>query len=95
VIQPDSAVIATAQAERGDGSWLGTLRGKCAAGSFLLVATDDGIVRVEPHQGQILLTKEFPDTEPFVDSSCHLFVNQEGLHVIGRQEIRLLKVDSS
>jgi tRNA A-37 threonylcarbamoyl transferase component Bud32 len=47
LVRPDGSVEATAQAEAGDNSWLGHLRGKCAANDFLLAATDDGIVRVE------------------------------------------------
>lgn len=51
VIQPDGSIEATAEAGAGDGSWLGTIRGKAAAGNFLLAPTDDGVVRIEvdPH----------------------------------------------
>lgn len=83
-------VEATARAEQHDGSWLGTLHGKCAAGTFLFAPTDDGIVRVEPQHGQLVQTKMFPDTEPFVDSSCRLFAGQQGMYVVDRHEIRVL-----
>jgi H/ACA ribonucleoprotein complex subunit 3 len=92
IIQPNGKVEATARAELGDGSWLGTLRGKCAVRHFLLAATDDGIVRIEPNNGQIVKTKEFPDTEPFVDASCQLFASQQGLYVVNQRKIHLLKI---
>jgi len=92
VVKADGSVEAVAETQADDGSWLGTLRGKCAAGNFLLAATDDGIIRVEPSSGQIVKTREFPDTEPFVHAGCHLFVGKNGLYVVDRQEIRLLKI---
>jgi hypothetical protein len=92
VVNAAGAVIATAEAIDGDGSWLGTLRGKCAAGNFLLSPTDEGVVRVEPVNGAIVQTKAFPDTEPFVDSGSNLFAGPEGLYVVGKREIRLLKI---
>ena len=85
-------IEATARAERHDGSWLGTLHGKCAAGPFVFAPTDDGIVRVEAQHGQLVQTRMFPDTEPFVDSSCHLFAGQQGMYVVDRHEIRLLTI---
>lgn len=95
VIKKDGSVEARAEAEENDGSWLETLRGKCAVGNFLLVATDEGIVRVEPQNGQVVKTREFPDTAPFVDASCHLFLGGEGLYIVSRKEIRLLKIQTS
>lgn len=92
VVRSDGQIEASAETLEGDGSWLGTLRGKCAAGNFLLAATDDGLVRVECNQGNIVETKRFPDTEPFVDTSCHLFPGKEGLYVVSRNEIRLLQM---
>lgn len=92
VIQPNGEVVATRKTEANDGSWLGTIHGKCAAENFLLAATDDGIVRVEVQQHQLVKTKEFPDTESFVDSSCHLFATQEGLYSVKQQEIMFLKI---
>lgn len=92
VIRSNGSVEAVTQAQEGDGSWLGTLRGKCAAGNFLLAANDDGIVRVEVANGQIAETTKFPDTEPFVDASCHLFPGRDGVYVVSRNEIRLLQM---
>ncbi len=92
VIQSDGAIIATAEAELGNNSWLNSIDGHCAVSNFLLTATDEGIVRVEPHKGQIVITKEFPDTEPFVDASCQLFASGKGLYVVSQQEIKLLQI---
>jgi H/ACA ribonucleoprotein complex subunit 3 len=92
VIKSDGVVGEFAEAKEGDGSWLGSIRGKCAAGKFLLAATDDGIVRVEPSGGTIAVVKEFPDTEPFVDSGCHLYPDSNGLYVVSRKRVKLLKI---
>jgi len=92
VIKPDGMAEAEAQAERGDGSWLSELRGKCAIGKILLAATDDGIVRLEADAGKIIKTKEFPDTEPFVSAESHLFPGQDGLYAVDEKEIKFLKI---
>ena len=73
--------------EDGDGSWLGTLRGKCAVGSFLLSATDEGIVRVEVDGKNLVVTREFPDTKGFVHSGNHIVAGNGGLYAIGANEI--------
>jgi len=91
LIKRDGKVEAFSQAEKDDGSWLGTLRGKCAINDFLLAATDDGIVQVEAASGRLQKTKEQPDTEPFVDASCHLFFGKDGLYVVDRHDITVLK----
>lgn len=91
VIQADGAVVATAQACDDSDHWL-TLTGRCgcAIGNFLLVPTDDGIVRIEIQQGQLLQTKSFPDTEPFVDKTCQLLPASQGLYVVESQVITKL-----
>lgn len=95
-IKSTGEVLATAEATAGDGSWLGALRGKTAAGALLFAATDDGIVRLEVDAsglvGRIKVTREFPDTEPFVNAGCHLFVGPQGLYVVSPREIKLLKI---
>lgn len=92
VIKPDGSIEAIAKSDKGESNWLSNIRGKCAAGSFLLSATDEGIVRVEPDRGQIVQTRDFPDTEPFVNANCHLFPGKGVLYVVDRQEIRTLKI---
>jgi H/ACA ribonucleoprotein complex subunit 3 len=91
VITADGATEALADAEAGDGSWLGTLRGKYAVGRYLFSPTDEGIVRVELRQGQLVQRTRFADSEPFVDSACRLFGAADGVYVVQRQAIWLLK----
>jgi len=81
-----------AEAEEGDGSWLGSIHGKCASANHLFSVTDDGLVRLAADGKAITKTAEFPDTEPFVHSGCSLFPGTGGLYVVDRQEIRLLKI---
>lgn len=87
VIDRLGAVLGSAEAEEGDGSWLGTLRGKCAVGPFLLAATDDGLVRVEVDGKDLVVTKEFLDTKGFVHSGNHIVPGKGGLYAIGANEI--------
>jgi H/ACA ribonucleoprotein complex subunit 3 len=93
VIHRDGSLEASAQAEAGDGSWLGGgLHGHCASGTFLLAATDDGIVRVEMDGQRLMITQAFPDTEPFVNTASRLLAGPDGLYVVGAQEIVRLKI---
>jgi H/ACA ribonucleoprotein complex subunit 3 len=90
LIDLQGQIEASAEAEQDDGSWLGTLGGKSATGHLLFAPTDAGVVRVEAEHGQLVQTRVFPDTEPFVDSGCQLFAGAEGLYVVDHQDIRLL-----
>lgn len=92
LIRPDGNVEASAQAEEGDPSWLGSIRGKCAAGSFLFSATDDGVVRLDVQSGSMQVTAGFPDTEPFVDASSQLFSAKDGLYVVTQKEVIHLSI---
>lgn len=92
VLKDDGTVQAVAEAEEGDGSWLSTIRGKCAAGKYLFGITDEGIVRLEASNGTVVKSAEYPDTEPFVDEGCQLFAGKSGLFVVDRAEIRVLKI---
>lgn len=94
LIKADGTIIATAEAERGENTWLANLRGKYACGNFLLAATDEGIVRLELQNGRIVKTKEFPDTEPFVSANSQLFAAPGGLYVVDRHQITLLQIQS-
>ena len=80
-------LLAAATATAGDGSWLGALRGKCAAGSFLFAATDAGVVRVEHQGGAITTTREYPDTAPFLHSGSRLLVGRRGIYAVGGHTI--------
>ncbi len=92
LIRADGTVEASAEAEAGDASWLAGVRGSCASGRHLFAPTDDGVVRVEAVGGDLQATKAFPDTEPFVDADCRLLAAKDGLFVVGRQQVRLLRV---
>lgn len=92
LMKRDGTIEASAQADQGDGSWLGEIRGKCAAGPYLFSVTDDGIVRLQSGGTTIIKTAEYPDTEPFVHTGCHLHPAKDGLHVVDRSEIRLIKI---
>jgi hypothetical protein len=83
---------ASARAVRGDGSWLGTLRGKCATHGVLLAATDAGVARIEVCAGAIQATRRFDETEPFVDGESGLFVGPRGLYAVGLREIHALQL---
>ena len=80
-------VLGSAETTEGDGSWLSTIRGKSAAGKYLFVATDDGIVRVELSGSTLAVTKEFPETTQFVDSGSTIIVHKGGIAVVKSGEI--------
>jgi hypothetical protein len=92
VVGSDGTVRASAHAEAGDGTWLGTLRGKCAVGEVLFCATDAGLTRVELRQGRLDAVRDFPDTEPFVDTGSQIFMTCSGLSVVRRQNITGLRM---
>lgn len=102
LISRDAAVLAFAEALVGDGSWLGTIRGKLALTladpatkkplPALLAATDDGIVRVEFDGGSLRETHRFTDTEPFVDSHTFLLSAPRGLYAVKSKEVWYLSL---
>ena len=92
VVSVTGTVIASHSAEEGDGSWLETLTGKCAAGSGLFAATDSGIVRVAAQSGTLVQTRLFADTEPYVNAGSNLLAGREGIYVVSAQDIHLLKL---
>ncbi len=92
IIDRKGVVLAQAECEQGDPSWLGTIRGKLAAGDFMMAATDDGLVRIEASGGTLTVTQQYPDTRPFVDSGCHIFASKGGIYVINGGEIHLLTI---
>jgi hypothetical protein len=90
VVSARGAVLASVEGP--EGSWLADLRGACAAGGFLLVPTDEGLVRVEVEGATLRQTRLFPDTEPFVDAGCRLWAGSDGLYVVDRHEVRRLSM---
>jgi hypothetical protein len=87
------ALEATAEADAGEDSWLGALHGRCATGGMLFAATDNGVARVEVRDGTIRKTRDFPDTEPFVDAGCQLFAGKEGMYVVRPRRISVLRMN--
>ncbi len=92
VIRANGDVEATADADYGDGTWLGKIRGSAATGGVLLMPTDDGVVQVKPEGGRIVEAERFPDTEPFVDSDSKLLVGGDGLYVVTPKDITRLVI---
>ncbi len=92
IIKRDGTVEATAEAEAGDGSWLSQFGGGFATGASFYQPTDDGIVKVDIANGAIAAATAFPDTEPFVGAGSKLFPHQDGIAVVDKQEITVLKI---
>jgi hypothetical protein len=92
LLNQSGAVEGTAEAVAGDGSWLGTLHGKCPAGDFLLSPTDEGVVRVEARRGALVKVKEFPDTRGFVNESTALHTGKGGIFAVGIKEVNFLAI---
>lgn len=90
VIRRDGQVEATYETAPADDHWLARLHGNAAAGDFLLVATDDGMVRVGVTGGSLQVMATFPDTAELVDASTRLFVTANGVYAVGRDRIRRL-----
>jgi hypothetical protein len=76
----------------GDGTWLGTLRGKTAVGGRLLCATDGGIVRVDETGGRLDVAREYPETARWVHGGSHLFAGPTELYVITGERIDALRL---
>ena len=92
VLRPTGELVATLVAPKGDFAWLANIHGGSAIASWLFVSTDEGIARVEVQNGQIMITKTFPETEPYVDSGCSLIVSSQGIYVIQSQKILQLQL---
>ena len=92
VLRPNGELVATLAAPKGDRAWLTNIHGGSAIGNWLFVPTDEGIARVEVNNGQIMITKTFPETEPYVDSGCSLIVGSQGIYVIHSQKILQLQL---
>lgn len=96
VIDDTGQILAQAEAVQGDGTWLGEdIRGHLARGEQLFVATDGGIVRIGIDGNGLHVTREYPDTEPFVDSNTQLLPDREGVLAVSRNEIYRLQIRQS
>lgn len=92
VLRDTGELVATLVAPKGDITWLDHFHGCSAISNWLFVPTDEGIVRVEVQNGQIMITKTFPETEPYVDSGCYLIVASQGIYVIHSKNILQLQL---
>lgn len=97
VLDHTGGVIATHETQAGDGSWLSSIRGGCAAtlpGSThsLFVPTDEGIKRIDATPTGLVEARVFTDTEPFVHASSRLFLARGGIVVVKDHEIHLLEM---
>lgn len=91
VIAPTGQVLAQAEV----GEWAATASGPCphwAVEEALFVATDEGIIRAQVEQGQVIVQRRFPETEPFVQTGCQLLAAPQGLYTVGSQMIQLLQL---
>jgi len=85
-------VVAQITADPRTTHWLSNIHGPCAVGNSLLCPTDNGVVKIDLQGSSLVVTKEFPDTEPFCDSGSTLLAGPGGLYVVNPQEILLLKI---
>lgn len=72
----------TAEASVDDPDWMIGLAGACATGHFLLVPTDDGIVRVEVEGGSARATRRFVETAPLCAAADDLVADRDGLVIV-------------
>ena len=92
LVKQTGEIVATEEARSADNRWISSVRFGCAAGNFLFVPTDEGIIRIEPNTGKLIEGKIFPDTEPFVNSNDHLHVLSDGIYVVSNKEITKIKI---
>lgn len=92
VLLSTGELVATLAVQKGDLAWLTNIHGGSAIANWLFVPTDEGIARVEVQNGQIMITKTFSETEPYVDSGCSLIVAPQGIYVIHSQKILQLQL---
>jgi tRNA A-37 threonylcarbamoyl transferase component Bud32 len=78
VVDAQARVLATSVL---DAPWASGVAGACAAGPYLFVPTDDGIVRVEIEAGAIVQTRVFAETAPLVCAADRLSITDGGLLV--------------
>ncbi len=86
--------LGSAEATAGDGSWLGSIRGKAAAGEYLLAPTDSGVVRISQTAAALSVNAEYPDTSRFVDEGTNLFVGKNGLYAVRQDVVWYLTIGS-
>ncbi|WP_246828909.1 hypothetical protein [Synechococcus sp. PCC 7502] len=66
---------------------LSNIHGSYAVGNFLLIATDEGIIKLEPQGRKVIKVKDFLNTEPYIDANCQIFASKQGLYAVSDHEI--------
>jgi H/ACA ribonucleoprotein complex subunit 3 len=85
-------LVGQAESQRGDDSWLSSIRGKCAHKGQLFCPTDEGIVRVEASNGTLVAVKVFADTARFVDGASKLLFCKDGIYIVEASRIWRLRM---
>lgn len=86
-------LAASAKEEQSSSRMLSGIHNKVLGGDKILTATDEGIMLLEADdQKKIREVKIFSDTEPFVNESVEILSGPEGIYVIGKNDIKLLKL---
>ena len=66
--------------------WLAGVGGACAVGSHLFVPTDLGVVRLELDGGELVSTRTFPETAPWLCAGDRLVPGPSALDVLRRHD---------
>jgi len=90
VILASGEVMATSRAPADTIPWMVSARGALAVGQVLLVPTDEGMLRLEVERGQIVASKMFLATEPYIDAASRLLAGPNGVYVAHERTIHLL-----
>ncbi len=92
-------IIASAQCDEGEDSWLGKLTGKCAGAvpsgtggtiDVLFAATENGIVQIGAQKDQLVVPKAYAGTDGLAQPDDNLLFSRDGLYVWNRQTIKVL-----
>ncbi|MDH5532997.1 MAG: hypothetical protein OEX81_01045 [Candidatus Pacebacteria bacterium] len=92
VYSKDGKVLAQGQTTEGENNWLGQIRQGLPVANFILLPTDNGIVKVEIDNDQLVETQSFPDTEPFVNDETVLLSAKGGIYAVSEKHVHLLKI---
>jgi hypothetical protein len=92
LLDASGKLLAEAEAEANDGTWLGEFPQLCAVGAILFVATDGGLVRIEERAGHLVESRRFPDTAPFIDAATQLFIGSDTILAVTARCARSLRI---
>ncbi len=92
VIDAQARVLASCVLEPEGLPWVAGVAGACAAGPYLFVPTDDGIVRVEVDAGAIVQTRVFAETASLVCAADRLSLTDGGLLVQRARDVLRLQL---